>query len=172
MEISSVLRVSRVGIWSYTPPFWDFDLGVSSGGYRGVSRGIYYGGYIGGYDGGRMICGGCTVYGGAGGGCIWYGGSISLSTIESWYYYSVSGALRLSASIHWSSAVGYPNQYTRYFRLPRTVSLWSNIFSISYSSSSSSKVESDCIDSRTGNSSGSFGITALRRYIWNIGWIL
>jgi hypothetical protein len=172
MEISGVLHVSRIDIWSYIPPFWDFDLGVSSGGYRGVSWGIFYGGRIGGRDGGYVIYGGYTVCGGAGGGCVWRGGSISLSAIESWYYYNISGVLRLSASTHWSSAVGYPNQYTRYFRLPYIISLWSNIFSISYSSSSFSKVGPGRIDSHMGNSSGSFGIAALRRYIWNIGWIL
>jgi hypothetical protein len=147
-------------IWSYIPPFWDFDLGVFSWGYGGVSGGIYYGGYDGGY----------TVYGGYYGGYGWYGGSVSI-VIESRYYYRTSGVWRSSVSIHWSSAMGYPNQYTRYFRLSH-ISLWSRIFSISYSSSSSSKIGSDRIDSHIGNSSGSFGIVVLRRYIWNIGWIL
>jgi hypothetical protein len=87
------------------------------------------------------------------------------------YYYRISGVWRSSISIHWSSAMGYPNQYTRYFRLSR-VSLWSRIFSISYSSSSSSKVDPDRMDSRIGNSSGSFGMMVLRRYIWKVGWIL
>jgi hypothetical protein len=154
MEISDSLYEIYTDIWSYIPLFWDFDLGgsFSYGGsflYWG-EYGIYYGGYDGGYG--------------------WYGGSV-LIMIESRYYWRTSGVYRSSISIHWSSAMGYPNQYTRYFRLSR-ISLWSKIFSISYSSSSSSKIESGYIDSHMGNNSGSLGMIVLRRYIWNIGRIL
>jgi hypothetical protein len=150
----------RTDVWSCIPPFWDFDFGGSFfyGGslfYYGWYDIEYGGRYYGGYDGG---------YGGR------YGVSV-LIAIKSRYYCRTSGAWRSSASIHWSSAMGYPNQYTRYLRLPY-VSLWSRIFSISYSSSSSSKIGSDRVDSRIGNSSGSFGMTVLRRCVWNIGWIL
>jgi hypothetical protein len=43
------------------------------------------------------------------GGYIWYNGSISLNMIELRYYYRILGVWRSSVSIHWSSAMGYPN---------------------------------------------------------------
>jgi hypothetical protein len=52
----------------------------------------------------------------------YHDGSI-LIMIESRYYYRTSGIWRSSISIHWSSIMGYPNQYIRYFHLSYTISL-------------------------------------------------